>query len=128
MRTTCLAAGFAAGLALLTATLASAGTQAADTPDTPPAPVADSDLADMSGGQATMPPGLAAVLSSQTATNSNNLVSAGGNVVSGDVDLGQGALQGFAGIGNFVINTGHNNNLLGSLSVAINMMSATAGQ
>ena len=61
---------------------------------------------------------------SQTATNGNNTVSAGGNVSSGNVNLGQNAFQGFAGIGNFVVNTGHNNNLLGNLSVAINMAPA----
>jgi hypothetical protein len=128
MRSTCLAAGLAAGLALLTVTPASAGTFAPDRLDARPAPVADSDLAEMSGGQATMPQSLSAVLSTQTASNSNNLVSAGGNVGSGDVNLGDGALQGFAGIGNFVFNTGHNNNLLGSMSVAINMMSAAGAQ
>jgi hypothetical protein len=124
MRTKCLAIGLAAGFALL-ATQAWAGTPAPDKPDRAPVPVADTDLAEISGGTATLPPGFSAVLTSQSATNSNNLVSAGGNVTSGDVDMGQGALQGFAGIGNFVFNTGHNNNLLGSLSVAINMMGVT---
>jgi hypothetical protein len=81
----------------------------------------------MSGGQATLPSGLSMVLTNASQTNGYNTVSAGGNVGSGDVNLGQDAFKDFSGIGNFVINTGHNNNLLGNLSVAINMMSAAAG-
>ena len=93
-------------------------------PDARPAPVSDADLAEMSGGEATLPAGVYAVLTNQnlTATDSNNGIYAGGNVSSGNVDLGQNAFQGFGGIGNFVFNTGHNNNLQGALSVAINMV------
>jgi hypothetical protein len=117
MRTLCIAAGVAAGFLL-------AATQAlAESPDAAPAPIADAELAQMSGGQATLPSAISMVLTNQTETaaNSNNVVSAGGNVSSGNVNLGQNAFQGFAGIGNFVINTGHENNLIGNLSVAINM-------
>jgi predicted ribonuclease toxin of YeeF-YezG toxin-antitoxin module len=117
MRTLRLAAGVAVSFLL-------AATQAlAESPDAAPAPIADAELAQMSGGQATLPSAISMVLTNQTenASNSNNVVSAGGNVSSGNVNLGQNAFQGFAGIGNFVINTGHENNLIGNLSVAINM-------
>jgi hypothetical protein len=120
MRTICTVACVAAGF-LLAATQAPAASPAG------PAPVADADLAEMSGGQAS---NLSVVWTTQTqtATNGYNTVSAGGNVSSGDVNLGPDSLQGFAGIGNFVINTGHNNNLQGNLSVAIDMMpTAPAG-
>ena len=53
-----------------------------------------------------------------TATNSGNTVS--GDVVgSGQVNIGSGAFSGYDGIGNFVINTGHNNNLQSSMNVTI---------
>ena len=53
-----------------------------------------------------------------TATNTGNTVT--GDVVgSGDVNIGSGAFSGYDGIGNFVINTGHNNNLQSSMSVSI---------
>jgi len=127
MRTICTVAGVAAFF-LLTATLfaatqASAAGSAEAASDPVSAPISDADLDGMRGGEATLPAGLSMVLTdqSQTATNGYNTVSAGGNVTSGDVNLGQGALQGFAGIGNFVINTGANANVLGSLSVAINL-------
>lgn len=53
-----------------------------------------------------------------TATNSGNSITAD-HVGSGDISLTAGAFAGFAGIGNFVINSGHNNNLQGSLSILI---------
>lgn len=53
-----------------------------------------------------------------TATNSGNSVT--GDVVgSGQVNIGSGAFSGYEGIGNFVINTGHNNNLQSSMNVSI---------
>jgi hypothetical protein len=52
------------------------------------------------------------------AINSGNTVS--GDVVgSGEVSLGSGAFSGYSGLGNFVINTGHNNNLQSSMNVSI---------
>lgn len=53
------------------------------------------------------------------ATNSGNSVIAGGAIQTGDVAFSTTALNGFAGIGNFVINTGNNSNLQGSISVSI---------
>ena len=55
-----------------------------------------------------------------TATNSGNSVN-GDTIASGAVNLGSNAFNGYDGIGNFVINTGHNNNLQGSISVSIAM-------
>ena len=53
-----------------------------------------------------------------TATNNGNTVS-GDTVGSGEVTIGSGAFSGYDGIGNFVINTGHNNNLQSSMNVSI---------
>lgn len=53
-----------------------------------------------------------------TATNTGNTVT--GDVVgSGQVSLGANAFSGYSGLGNFVINTGHNNNLQSSMSVSV---------
>jgi len=52
------------------------------------------------------------------AVNSGNSVNA--DVVnSGQVNIGANAFSGYSGMGNFVINTGHNNNLQSSMSVSI---------
>jgi hypothetical protein len=123
MRSICTAAGLAAVFLLATAHVSAA----APASDAGPAPISDSELAGMSGGEATLPPGVGMILTSQSANNGYNTVNAGGNVSSGNVSLGQDAFKDFAGVGNFVINTGHNNNLLGNLSVAINMMQSAVG-
>jgi hypothetical protein len=61
-------------------------------------------------------------LSSQTltATNSGNSVT-GETVATGDINLGSDVFSGFNGIGNFVMNTGNNNNLQGSIGVVVIM-------
>ncbi len=53
-----------------------------------------------------------------TASNHGNSVT-GDTVSSGQVNLGSGAFSGYDGIGNFVINTGHNNNLQSSMNVSV---------
>jgi hypothetical protein len=53
-----------------------------------------------------------------TAVNTGNTVF-GETVTSGEVNLGSGAFSGYSGLGNFVINTGHNNNLQSSMSVSV---------
>lgn len=53
-----------------------------------------------------------------TAVNNGNSVIAD-TVGSGQVNLGAGAFSGYSGLGNFVINTGHNNNLQSSMNVSI---------
>ena len=50
--------------------------------------------------------------------NSGNSLSAD-NITTGDISVGAGAFNGFNGVGNFVFNTGNNNNVQGSLSVTI---------
>lgn len=74
------------------------------------------ELAELSGGDGVE----IDVITQQTlsAINAGNEVNAE-TVNSGDVILSAQALQGFEGIGNFVINTGHNNNLQSSLNVSI---------
>jgi hypothetical protein len=61
-----------------------------------------------------------AVITEQTlnAVNTGNAV-IGDVVGSGQVSLGSGAFSGYSGLGNFVINTGHNNNLQSSMSVSV---------
>ena len=127
MKTICTAAGLAAVLLAAAAQARAAGTAPAGL-DAAPAVISDSELAGLSGGAAATPSSLSMVLTTQseTATDSNNEVRAGGNVSNGAVTLGQNAFQGFAGIGNFVINTGNNNNLAGNLSVSINLAPAGA--
>ncbi len=60
------------------------------------------------------------VLSEQqlNATNSGNSVIAN-TMHTGDVAFSTSALSGFAGVGNFVINTGNNSNLQGTINVSI---------
>lgn len=53
-----------------------------------------------------------------TAVNSGNAISAD-SVSSGSINITSGALQGYNGVGNFVMNTGHNNNLQGTISVTV---------
>lgn len=60
-----------------------------------------------------------------TATNTGNSVT-GDVVTSGEVTIGSGAFTGYDGIGNFVINTGHNNNLQSSMNVSIVLAPAIA--
>jgi hypothetical protein len=78
--------------------------------------LASKDLEDLAGmGDAPV-----GVLTEQTLTalNSGNSV-IGGTVGSGAISIDQNAFSGFDGIGNFVINSGHNNTLQSSLSVSI---------
>jgi hypothetical protein len=78
-------------------------------------PLASEDLGEIRGQ------GLAVeVLSDQqlSATSSGNSVIAN-TVRSGDITFSGSALSGFSGVGNFVVNTGNNNNLQGAISVNI---------
>ncbi|MDB5366896.1 MAG: hypothetical protein JWM77_2823 [Rhodospirillales bacterium] len=94
---------------------------------TSPAPAADKDLfarpalhadelARLTGGEV---PNQGTITSQTvTAISSGNSIT-GAAIGSGDIALTQGALSGFSGIGNWVINTGHNNTLQGTLSVSV---------
>jgi hypothetical protein len=101
--------------------LASAGFASADElPSSNPADVAEvlstEDMDALAGGT-----GVDIVMITEqtlTAVNSGNTV-IGDTVSSGEVNLGSGAFSGYSGLGNFVINTGHNNNLQSSMSVSV---------
>jgi hypothetical protein len=101
---------FSAALLLLTGSA-----QAGDLKASLPKALSANDLSTMSGGA-----NANVAVSSQTlsALNSGNQVNAD-SVVTGDVTLASGAFNGFNGIGNFVFNTGNNNNVQGTLSVTI---------
>jgi hypothetical protein len=75
----------------------------------------DAELETLSGGQNTF---TALTEQDLTAVNSGNQINAG-VVESGSISFRDNALSGFNGIGNFVMNTGNNNNLQGSISVTI---------
>jgi hypothetical protein len=51
-------------------------------------------------------------------TTSGNTVNAG-TLNSGNVSFGADALDGFSGVGNFVINTGANNTLQGAINISV---------
>jgi hypothetical protein len=94
---------------------------AASTPSPPrspeaSAPLAAEDLDAMRGGDG----GQTAVITDQTLTaiNAGNTLNAQ-TIGSGAINLGEGAFAGFAGIGNFAVNTGHNNNLQANVSISI---------
>jgi hypothetical protein len=119
MKTAILMQGllFSAGLALTSTAFAQEtpvqATQAAPADEDV---MSSDDLSNLSGGTGVS----AVVLTDQTLTavNSGNTVS--GNVVgSGDVNIGANAFSGYDGVGNFVINTGHNNNLQSSMNVTV---------
>jgi hypothetical protein len=52
-----------------------------------------------------------------TATTTDNDI--GGDVLSGNVNFSDHALQGFSGIGNFAINTGAQSNIQSSISISV---------
>jgi hypothetical protein len=110
---------------LIAAVLASAGVASADDAlpaSASPAPADETELLSLddmnalSGGT-----GVEVVIDTGqvlTATNTGNSVT-GDTVGSGQVNIGSGAFSGYDGIGNFVINTGHNNNLQSSMNVSV---------
>lgn len=85
-------------------------------PATPRKALSDNEMAAISGG-AEMD---VQVLNRQTLTGATtgNTVNAN-SLVSGQVNFSTGALSGFSGIGNFVVNTGANNTLQGAISVTV---------
>jgi hypothetical protein len=74
------------------------------------------ELGEFVGGTA----GDSVVITDETlqAINHDNVV-VGEVVRSGDITLANGGLSSFDGIGNFIMNTGHQNNLQSSMSVSI---------
>jgi hypothetical protein len=105
---------FAGGLA--SATFASAQEMPASNPGDVTEVLSTEDMDALAGGT-----GVDIVMITDqtlTALNSGNTV-IGETVDSGQVNLGSGAFSGYSGLGNFVINTGHNNNLQSSMSVSV---------
>lgn len=93
--------------------LAQASTLAADAPEADAA-LDVAELDGLRGGDIVIQD------SSQTfnAVNRGNTVN-GQTVDSGAMNINANAFAGYDGIGNFVMNTGHNNNLMGSVSVIV---------
>lgn len=81
-----------------------------------PDPLDPSALADLHARQGVT----ATALSSQLlqATNSGNSIRAN-QIRSGDISITSNAFAGFGGVGNFVMNTGNNNNLQGAVTINI---------
>jgi hypothetical protein len=118
-------------LVVLTAALLFAGSDPAPppqaappaVPQAPPAsasqtpqPLGVAELHDLNGRQ-----GVIVVVASDQllkATNSGNSVTAN-TVGSGAITFAGGAFAGYNGVGNFVMNTGHNNNLQGAITINI---------
>lgn len=118
---------FAASLALAPAALADEASPSA-APALQPADeevLSLEDLNDYAGGT-----GVEVIVDTDqvlTAVNSGNTVT-GDTVNSGTLNIGSNAFSGFEGVGNFVMNTGHNNNLQSSMDVTVVMTpSATPG-
>lgn len=79
-------------------------------------PLDVSELHDLNGRQ-----GVSVIVASDQllkATNSGNSVNAN-TVGSGAITVGANAFAGYSGVGNFVMNTGHNNNLQGAITINI---------
>jgi hypothetical protein len=99
---------------------AAAATATVDAAKAAPTKLDAGDLAKLSGGKEVV-----TSLTDQdlTAINTGNTISAG-TVGSGNISLSGGALSNFNGVGNVVVNTGHNNNLQSSMSVTVIMAPA----
>ena len=109
------------GLVILVALGVSSAVMAEDAPtaqtlavaDAPnAAPIGDSELGAISGGQGVV----VEALSNQQLSASNSGSVQADQVATGNVDFSTGD---YSGIGNFVVNTGNNNNLQGVISVNV---------
>ncbi|MBB4796591.1 hypothetical protein HNP32_000305 [Brevundimonas bullata] len=118
-------------LTILTAALLFAGSDPMPPPqvvtphvsEAPPAsaplevqPLDAAELHDLSARQ-----GVSVIVASDQllkATNSGNSINAN-TVGSGAITVGANAFAGYSGVGNFVMNTGHNNNLQGAITINI---------
>jgi hypothetical protein len=111
--------GRAAVLALYAAMTATAAAAQEAPPNDPFAEI-DTLTSALLDAEVVAPGTLAVGISSQTltATNSGNTVT-GETIENGDIVISPDAFSGFSGIGNFVMNTGNNNNLQGSIGVVV---------
>lgn len=80
------------------------------------APMSAAEMGALSGGQSVN----FEVLTRQQLNGSTtgNTINAG-SLTSGDISFSQDSLNGFSGVGNFVINTGANNTLQGAVNISI---------
>ena len=116
------------GLVVVAAAIVAAGAASAE-PERSPSPSAEAvqstsaatamsteEMAAASGGQGVS----VEVLTRQqlNGSTSGNTVNAG-TITSGPVSFGADALDGFSGVGNFVINTGANNTLQGAINISV---------
>lgn len=92
--------------------VAAAGVDAASPDGVAATPIADADLGAISGGQGVV----VEALSNQQLSASNSGSIEANQVSTGNVDFSTGD---YSGIGNFVVNTGNNNNLQGVISVNV---------
>ena len=88
--------------------------------------VGDAALDAFNGRGAPINVGVALTEHDLTAINTGNTINAA-FVSSGAINLQDSALSGFQGLGNLMMNTGHNNNLQSSLSVTIVISGASPG-
>ena len=114
-----LRAGLALGLTLVAGPVLAQGADLTRTliEGQPSQVQSDEDLQDLRGGADTHT-AIAMTEQDLTAINTGNQITAG-VVGSGAITLQDNALSGFNGIGNVMMNTGHNNNLQSSMSVTI---------
>jgi hypothetical protein len=108
----------AASLAFANAAFATEVQTPADPADVGEAELlSEADMESLAGGT-----GVSMVITNQTlnATNQGNTIN-GDVVSSGQVSIGSGAFSGYDGVGNFVINTGHQNNLQSTISVGVTL-------
>lgn len=87
----------------------------------PGGPVATEDLEAVRGGE-----GASISLTVQSLNAVNAGVIEANQVSSGAIAVGANAFGNFDGIGNFVMNTGHENNIQSTLSVTVTMAPATS--
>jgi hypothetical protein len=85
------------------------------------AALTSSDLKDASGGKNTTTNVLIGAVTDQSlaASNTGNTMTVGGDITNGSVSINPNAFSGFNGVGNFVMNTGNQNNVQGALNITI---------
>ena len=82
----------------------------------PRAQLSDSDLSAVSGGNGDQ--FLAETSQNVNGSSSDNSITAN-EVTTGNINFNANALSGFAGIGNFVVNSGNNDVIQGTMNVSI---------
>lgn len=82
------------------------------------APLTSGDLGGMTGGSSIIA-NIAMTEQTLSATNTGNTMTVGGSLTNGPVSVDSGAFAGFSGVGNFLMNTGNQNNVQGTLNVNI---------